>query len=436
MPAKGYSIHISPWGYILAPFKGISLYFSLASAMKSQLISWLSWLIFLYILSRAIKFKQARRKAAYAVKSLLGILKVIFSFLLLIAYVLFVPLPPQSLETGNSNEVLIDEHSHTTYSHDGLATPEENIRYHLGHGFKAWFVTDHGNIKGAMETAALAKKKYPQALVLKGMEISKQGQNLLLLGIKREITSPDLEKKGPGFVNTVHKKYAGVVIVPHWWGSRAVGLQTLADWGVDGFEIFGHASSPLKRSEQKAIIAVSQKNGLLMLGGSNYHGWVNTCDVWTSLQIKGWAGLRDNQARKKAILTAFRKRESGSFKVIVYGRREPLNRVSSFFTPFVGAFFYFSSLNGYQVISWLIWSILIYFLFRKSPRLMKNIGFLIMGIFLLSKGIILHIRWEAVSSSNNILPGLSQALLIISALSLLIAILGLVHGQPRKSRQR
>ncbi len=436
MPAPGYSIHISPWGYILAPFKGISLYFSLASDIKSQLVSWLSWLIFLYILSRAIKFKQAKGKVPYAVESLTGILKIIFAFLLLITYVLFVPLPPQSLETKNSNEVLVDIHSHTTYSHDGLATPEENIRYHLGHGFKAWFVTDHGNVKGAMETEALAERKYPQALVLTGMEVSKQGQNLLLLGIKREITSPDLEKKGAEFVNTVRKKYAGVVIVPHWWGSRAVGLQTLADWGVDGFEIFGHASVPLNRSEQKAIITVSQKNGLLMLGGSNYHGWVNTCDVWTSLQINGWAGLRDNQAREKAILTAFRKRESGSFKVIIYGRRDPLSRVNSFFTPFVGSFSYFSSLNGYQVISWIIWSILIYFLFRKSPRLMENIGFLIVGIFLLAKGIILHIRWEAVSSYNNILPALSQALLVIAALSLLIAILGLVHGQPRKSRQR
>ena len=157
LPSPGYRIHISPWGYILAPFKGISLYFSLASDIKSQLISWLSWLLFLYILIRVIKFKQAKEKVTYAVESFSGILKIIFSFLLLLICVLFIPLPPQSLETKNSNEVLVDVHSHTTYSHDGLVTPGENIDYHLGHGFKAWFVTDHEGIKGAVETEEIGR---------------------------------------------------------------------------------------------------------------------------------------------------------------------------------------------------------------------------------------------------------------------------------------
>ena len=74
-------------------------------------------------------------------------------------------LPPSSVN------VILDQHSHTTYS-DGSLSPEMLIQWHLANGFNTVVITDHNTFRGgieALKVAALPPYK-GNILVMTGME--------------------------------------------------------------------------------------------------------------------------------------------------------------------------------------------------------------------------------------------------------------------------
>ncbi len=176
LPLEEYRIKIPPPAYILEPFVGISQYFWRFTNFRFQAFSWLAWIVIFYLL-----FNLKRR--VNLLKGLRGLFKVIISFILVCFFIILVPLPKYSLQPESSEEILVDLHSHTTYSHEGIATPEENIRWHLAHGFDAWAITDHPRtLEGARRAKKIAREKYPQAVIITGQEIKcykgKEGEAL------------------------------------------------------------------------------------------------------------------------------------------------------------------------------------------------------------------------------------------------------------------
>lgn len=430
MPLEGYKIKIPATAYILEPFVGVSQYFWRFTDFRFQTLSWLVWIIVLYL------FFNLKRKINIS-ERLKGLFKVLISFVLVCFFITLVPLPKYSLQPENPKEILIDLHSHTTCSHEGIASPEENIRWHLAHGFDAWAITDHPRtLEGARRAKEIAKEKYPQAVIITGQEIKcytgKQGENFLLLGIDEVIDERKYGREIAKIANLIHEKYKGAVIVPHWWRKKFHNLKNLAEAGVDGFEIYTARALGPERSIREAIKDVCQGNNLIMLGSSNWHGWGSASHIWTSTHIADWPKLNKDE-REEAILKALRDRKADQFRVILYNRVEPQNRMRYLFEPFIGSFYYFSSLNGSQFLSWIIWSIIFYSLLcliRERP-IFLDLTVIGIALFLFSKGITFLNLWVRYLAYNEILLILGNILLCFGAFLLIIAILPLVHRKLR-----
>ncbi|MBU4561577.1 PHP domain-containing protein [bacterium] len=426
LPVEGYKIKIPPVAYILEPFVGTSQYFWRSTNFRFQTLSWLAWIVIFYLL-----FNLKRR--VNLLKELRGLFKVIISFTLICLFITLAPLPKYSLQPESSEEILVDLHSHTTYSHEGIATPEENIRWHLAHGFDVWAITDHPRtLEGARRAKEIAKEKYPQAVIITGQEVKcytgKQGENFLLLGIDEVVDERKYGREIAKVTHLVHEKYKGAVIVPHWWRKKFHTLEKLANSGVDGFEIYTARVLGPEESIREAIKNVCQKNNLIMIGSSNWHGWGSASHIWTSVHIENWSNL-NNKEREEAIVTALRNRKTNLFKVILYDRIEPQNRLRYLFEPFVGMFYYFSSLNSPQLLSWIIWSIIFYFLLyliRIRP-IFLNLAVIGIALLLFSKGVIFLNLWVRYLEYNETLFVLGNILLFSGALLLIMAILPLVH---------
>jgi len=426
LPAEGYRIEIPATAYILEPFVGISQYFWRFTDFRFQTLSWLVWIVILYLLfnfKRRINLLKGSRE----------LFKVIISFILICFFIILVPLPKYSLQPENPEEILVDLHSHTTYSHEGIATPEENIRWHLAHGFDAWAITDHPRtLKGAKKAKEIANEKYPQAVIITGQEIKcykgEQGENFLLLGADEIIDERKYGREISKITNLIHEKYRGAGIVPHWWRKKFHTLEKLANSEVDGFEIYTARALGPKESIREAIKDVCRKNNLIMLGSSNWHGWGSASHIWTSIHIANWPNL-SNKEKEEAILIALRNRKIDLFKVIVYNRVEPQNKTRYLFEPLVGSFYYFSSLNGFQVLSWIIWSIIFYSLLcliRIKPMFL-NLAVIGIALLFFSKGIIFLNLWACYLAYNEILFTLGNILLFSGAFLLIMGALSLVR---------
>ena len=227
-------------------------------------------------------------------------------------------------------------------------------------------------------------------------------------------------------VKAVHRQ-KGVVIVPHFWGKRKppLSLEELAKTGVDGFEIAGYSSRPLKPKLKKEIITLCKKKNLVMVGGTNWHGWGSFCNVWTGFRI-------DNRQKlnKKAILEALRKREVSRFRVITYPNK--FHTKSHYvFEPFIGTFSYLCSLDNWQRISWFFWLIIICFLLRliKDKRQIAIFFWLLVTLTLVAKGISLLNTYQMVNTVNEILPSVSKWLFLMAVVTMLLAI---TNGKKRR----
>jgi hypothetical protein len=426
LSVEGYKIKIPSTAYILEPLVGISQYFWRFTDFKFQTFSWLAWIIVLHLLF------NLKRKINIS-ERLNRLFKVIISFTFICLLITLAPLPKYSLQPESSKEILVDLHSHTTYSHEGIATPEENIRWHLAHGFDAWAITDHPRtLEGVKRAKEIAREKYPQAIIIAGQEVKcytkKQGQNFLLLGIDEVIDERKYGREIAKIANLIHGKYKGTIIVPHWWRKKSHTLKKLANSGADGFEIHTARALNPKESIRKAIKDICQKNNLVTLGSSNWHGWGSVSHIWTSVHIEDWPNL-NNKEKEEAILSALRTRRAEIFKVIVYDRVEPQNRIRYLFEPFMGTFYYFSSLNSLQLLSWIIWSIIFYFLLyliRIKP-IFLNLAVIGIALFLFFRGVIFLNLWVRYLEYNEILFILGNIFLFSGAFLLIAGILPLVH---------
>lgn len=79
--------------------------------------------------------------------------------------------------------MLYDLHTHSMYS-DGAASPEAMIKQARAIGLSGIAITDHNEIKGAMEAIRIAP---PDFKVIPGIEVSSAAGHILALGLTRII---------------------------------------------------------------------------------------------------------------------------------------------------------------------------------------------------------------------------------------------------------
>jgi hypothetical protein len=191
---------------------------------------------------------------------------------------------PPEYNTSKYN-VLLDQHSHTIWS-DGVLTPEQNIIWHIKHGFNAAVITDHHAIQGALEAQRIAREKYNDTFkVIIGQEWSNNRIHMNFIGINQLIfpamTSTDTDIKSA--IDAAHAQDA-IVVVNHIPWSLRVGMDhpnrtKLVEWDVDYIEMvnendYDNASVPYILNNTFGDIT-----GTDMHSPSTVHGWTA---LWVS----------------------------------------------------------------------------------------------------------------------------------------------------------
>lgn len=160
-----------------------------------------------------------------------------------------------------------DLHIHTNFSPDGVSSPKEVVQAALEKNIDCICITDHHEIKGAIEAMRLGHDK--NILVIPGIEILSRSGDVLGINVKKII--PD----GLSLEKTIEeiKKQGGFAVIPHpfdrlsggFWGGEKKLLQA----GADAIEVF-NASLFSERSNKKAF-NFAEKNNLCFTAGSDAH---------------------------------------------------------------------------------------------------------------------------------------------------------------------
>ena len=160
-----------------------------------------------------------------------------------------------------------DLHIHTYYSFDGFSSPKEIVKTAISKGINCIAITDHNEIKGAIEAMRFAFDK--DILVIPGIEILSEAGDILGLNVKEII--PD----GLSAEKTIEeiKKRGGIAVIPHpfdWplenFFLKKNGIKNL---NIDAIEVF-NASVFFKSSNKKAF-DFAREYDLAFSAGSDAH---------------------------------------------------------------------------------------------------------------------------------------------------------------------
>jgi len=157
-----------------------------------------------------------------------------------------------------------DLHIHTSYSYDSATHPKEMVEAAIKKRIGCLAITDHSEIKGALEAIEYAKEK--SILIIPGIEIkSKEGD---ILGLNIEKIIPE----GLSAKETIKKikEIGGMAIIPHpfgWFCSFKGDLREISK-EIDGIEVLN--ASAFGPGNKKAL-AFAQKFNLPFTAGSDAH---------------------------------------------------------------------------------------------------------------------------------------------------------------------
>lgn len=376
-PLMDFKLATPALNYILEPFIGIPVYLSTTHYIKPASISIFSWGLLMVLVYGIIK-RRYKKLPVYVLAYIAG-------FSIFIVYILFTPFPLLKAIPRDKSFCLIDPHSHTFYSHDGLVTLKQSIRYHKKQGFTGWFITEHYNILGGIAEENITKLDTHKSMIGEEVRVDHDPHFFLALGISSTVTAKDITTV-TALARSVHKQ-GGALVLALWWLRGPVNLIHYINDGVDAFEIAnaGHKQH-LTASIREYAYNISQKYHIPLIASSDWHGWGNYAYTWTAFKIPGAKDYTSYQLQN-IIISMIRNRNNKDIIPIIYDYPHQYWGVMRFiFEPFFDFYYYFSTLPFKGYISWLIWSFLfmiiysVYQLYRESyyykPAIMPYVLFI------------------------------------------------------------
>lgn len=166
----------------------------------------------------------------------------------------------------------IDLHSHSRFSADGVAEPENMVATAKAKGLHGFAITDHNTcacVDYFLQHGFMREDGLPVdgLLIIPGQEITTSAGHLLALGVRL----PDLKGIPPAeAVELIHAS-GGLAIPPHPYDMFRAGIREhiLDTLPLDGLEVF-NAATTLKRYNRQAF-NYAQKKQLPMTAGSDAH---------------------------------------------------------------------------------------------------------------------------------------------------------------------
>ncbi|HPG41740.1 MAG TPA: hypothetical protein PLP19_20800 [bacterium] len=363
-PAAGFSVHNAPWRIALEPFIGWAFFYMRADQPLVEICVLMLWIM---LLALPVALLTRRKKPGgwrNAVKSWLVSLPDILTITIaIIVALVFFPWPENTINNHNPDQVLVNFHSHTWYSHDGLASPQRVMQWHKRNGYQAFFLTEHNHHANTLELVERQRRAELAAepLLLCGQEYS--GSNhILLLGLTRDFITKDMPDSTAMDSAQAHN---GVAVIAHWFADKRRPASYYIENGAQGFEIANQAEGIRVEDEDfHAMVDPSRERNLLMLGGADYHGYGSVAYTWNALHIPGWRQM-DTESRRAAIMDILRQRDHAKITVLVYKDRESFPRRLVWLSPVFTLGGYLRSLSPIQAASWFLWMTLVWALARQ-----------------------------------------------------------------------
>jgi len=157
-----------------------------------------------------------------------------------------------------------DFHCHTYYSFDGTASPQQVVNKAIQKGIDCLAITDHNEIRGAMEAIEYAKGK--PILIIPGIEVKSKDGDILGINVKEKIPS------GLSVKETIKriKEQGGFVIIPHPFAliERFRGNLKEIITQIDAIEIF---NCSIFGNGNKKAMQFAKENSLPFCAGSDSH---------------------------------------------------------------------------------------------------------------------------------------------------------------------
>lgn len=140
-------------------------------------------------------------------------------------------------------------------------------------------------------------------------------------------------------------------------------------------------------------------NQLFIIGGADYHGYGPACNTWNAMEISNWEQLTHVQ-KTHGIMDGL---INGNNRVLYYSDRRIYGTGNVWLSPLKNIMDYFRSLNGFQVLSWVVWCLLfIVFKVKYSAKCFYLIPF-VSGIAILVQARVLLEKSINVIQYNDIL---------------------------------
>ncbi len=216
----------------------------------------------------------------------------------------------------------MDLHTHTRHSKDGKISPEELARKAAKLGFDAIGVTDHGTVRGAIETERIAKRIAKDLIVIIGQEVKTKQGEVLVYGIRDDI------EEEQDLIKTCQevKDKKGFLIVPHPFdpmrrgtGKRIMEIMKHID-AVEGF----NERTIINRFNDNAMAFVKE-NRIPAVVGSDAH----FIDEFGKTYM-----LIESRKNKMDMLKAIRKGRVEFFMQghgMMYGFKRGLKKIRTYF---------------------------------------------------------------------------------------------------------
>lgn len=260
----------------------------------------------------------------------------------------------------DANEILIDFHVHTTMS-DGHLTPEQRVLWYIEQGIDAAVFTDHSHPFGAIRARTFVEENNLPFTVLIGQEYTDdpEGLHLGLYGIEEAIVPTNYYYEGPYTPQTMNvseaiaytKAQGGYVIVNHysWNASAPFSYEQLVAWGVDGFELRGWQGKYAEIRNFTLTHNTTNNESLVAVAASDQH-LNNELDAFVRLRLV-------DDPTNRSLDNIMRNLRYNNHSVILLRTPPPyVDRPIDEFDVFYDFQEYLMKLDGFQALSWIIWS--------------------------------------------------------------------------------